>query len=326
VRDAAHIPRAESIATNAATSATQQRIPAECAGMRLDQALAHLLSEHSRSRLKAWIDARRVTVDGEFWEAKRRVAGGELVGITPEETAAATADTAQDIALTIVFEDAAIIVLDKPAGLVVHPGSGNRDGTLLNALLHHDEQLIGLPRAGIVHRLDKDTSGLMVVAKTPKAHTNLVRQLAAHSVSREYLAVARGDVARPAIIDAPIGRHPTHRTTMAVVAKGKAARTHVSVVERFGAATLLRCTLETGRTHQIRVHLAAIGHPLIGDPAYGSRRAAGVPQFARQALHAARLGLVHPQSGKRMTWDAPSPADLVGLIDALRATRKAAPR
>jgi 23S rRNA pseudouridine1911/1915/1917 synthase len=294
--------------------------------MRLDQALARMLPEHSRTRLKGWIDAARVTVDGAPWDGKRRVAGGERVDVLPALPAMSVADAAQDIALAIAFEDAAIIVLDKPAGLVVHPGSGNPDGTLLNALLHHYPALASIPRAGIVHRLDKDTSGLMVVAKTVEAHTDLVRQLAARTVARDYLALARGDLSRATIVDAPIGRHPTHRTTMAVVARGKPARTHVTVVERFGAATLIRCTLETGRTHQIRVHLAAIGHPLIGDPAYGGRRAASVPAFGRQALHAMRLGLVHPRTRQAMAWDAPPPADLAGLIEALRTARSQAIR
>ena len=291
--------------------------------MRLDQTLAQLLPEHSRSRLKTWIDAGRVTIGGVAWDAKRRVAGGERIDVAAPERAPHDTAAAEDIALDIAFEDASIIVLRKPAGLVVHPGNGNRDGTLLNALLHHHPPLAGLPRAGIVHRLDKDTSGLMVVAKTEAAHTDLVRQLAARTVAREYLAVARGDVARATIVDAPIGRHPIQRTTMAVVTKGKPARTHVKVVERYGPATLLRCTLETGRTHQIRVHLAAIGHPLVGDPAYGPGRAAGVPDFPRQALHATRLGLVHPATGQPMAWEAPPPADLATLIEALHA--KSAP-
>ena len=287
--------------------------------MRLDQARARMLPEHSRSRLKSWIVAQRVTVDGEAWDAKQRVAGGERIDVAPPAAEDVLADAPQDIALDVVFEDAALLVVDKPPGLVVHPGSGNRDGTLLNALLHHCPALATLPRAGIVHRLDKDTSGLMVIAKTNAAHTDLVRQLAARSVTREYLAVARGDVARPTIIDAAIGRHPTQRTTMAVVAQGKPARTHVNVVERFGVATLLRCALETGRTHQIRVHLAAIGHPLLGDPVYGGRRSAGVPAFARQALHATRLRLAHPATRVQMSWDSPPPPDFAGLLGALRA-------
>jgi 23S rRNA pseudouridine1911/1915/1917 synthase len=288
------------------------------AGLRLDQALAKLLPEHSRSRLRTWIDAQHVTVDGVAWDAKRRVAGGERIDVVPLQRADAGIDAPEAIALDIAFEDAALIVLRKPAGLVVHPGNGNRAGTLLNALLHHHPPLAALPRAGIVHRLDKDTSGLMVVARTPEAHTDLVRQLAARSVQRDYLAVARGDIARATIVDAPIGRHPTQRTSMAIVATGKAARTHVAVIERFGPATLVRCTLETGRTHQIRVHLAAIGHPLVGDAAYGTGNSPGVPEFRRQALHATQLGLVHPVSGKTMTWTAPPPDDLAALIRELQ--------
>jgi 23S rRNA pseudouridine1911/1915/1917 synthase len=308
-------------------AAAGHRVPAECAGMRLDQALARMLPEHSRSRLKAWIDAGNVTVDGEVRDAKRRVAGGERIDVAPLAAAASLENIAQPIPLDLVHEDAEIIVLNKPPGLVVHPGSGNRDGTLLNALLHHHPALAALPRAGIVHRLDKDTSGLMVVAKTAQAHTDLVRQLAARAVTRDYLAVASGDVARATIVDAPIGRHPAQRTRMAVVTSGKPARTHIGIVERVGVATLLRCTLETGRTHQIRVHLAAIGHPLIGDPAYGSgRRAGGVPAFDRQALHATRLALIHPATRQPMTWDSQPPAAFAALIEALRAVRGAAAR
>jgi len=218
--------------------------------------------------------------------------------------------------LSIVHEDAAILVLDKPAGLVVHPGSGNWDGTLLNALLHHAPVLAALPRAGIVHRLDKDTSGLMVVAKTPEAQTDLVRQLQARSVRREYAALAVGDLARGGTVDAPIGRHPTRRTTMAVVASGKPARTHYDVLERFGIATLLACRLETGRTHQIRVHLASLGHPLVGDPAYGRRQPVA---FARQALHARRLGLLHPLNDVACAWESPLPPDFADLLLRLRA-------
>lgn len=305
---------------NVSHTLARVRIPPEAAGMRLDQALARVLPEHSRSRLKTWIDADQVSVDGASWDAKRRVSGGEHVEIAMPVAGEAIGDRPQEIALDVVHDDAQLIVINKPAGLVVHPGSGNRDGTLLNALLHRYPALAGLPRAGIVHRLDKETSGLMVIAKTLEAHTNLVRQLAERSVTREYLGVARGDVTRATIIDAPIGRHPTQRTTMAVVTKGKPARTHVAVVERFGVATTVRCTLETGRTHQIRVHLAAIGHALVGDPVYGPRRTVGVPAFTRQALHAARLALTHPHGGRLVAWDAPPPNDLAALIDALRAT------
>ncbi len=299
--------------------------------MRLDQALARMLPQHSRSRLKTWIDAGHVTVDGAAWDAKRHVVGGEHIDVAAPATALSVADAAEDIALHIVFEDDVILVVDKPAGLVVHPGNGNRAGTLLNALLHHDAALASVPRAGIVHRLDKDTSGLMVVARTIESQTDLVRQLAAHDIAREYVAVARGDLSRATVVDAPIGRHPTQRTTMAVVERGKPARTHVAIIERFGVATLLRCTLETGRTHQIRVHLAAIGHPLVGDPAYGGRRRgekrnpgppgtaqAALPRLGRQALHATRLSLTHPVTRRTMAWDAPPPADFAQLVEALR--------
>jgi 23S rRNA pseudouridine1911/1915/1917 synthase len=297
-------------------------VPATLAGLRFDQALAKLVPAHSRSRLKAWIDAGRVTLDGGAAQAKRRVAGGERIVVDVADGDTVADHAAQPIALVVVHDDDSILVVDKPAGLVVHPGSGNRDGTLQNALLHHAPALAALPRAGIVHRLDKDTSGLLVVAKTLAAHTDLVRQLQARTVRREYLAVARGDIVRPATIDAPIGRHPRARTTMAVVATGKPARTDIAPLERFGVATLVRCVLATGRTHQIRVHLAAIGHPLIGDRAYGGARPApGIPPFPRQALHAARLGLVHPRSRAALEWTSPLPADLAQLVAALRRGR-----
>ncbi len=302
-----------------AASPLELTVPAALAGLRFDQALARLVPQHSRSRLADWIDAGKVTLDGSVVAGKRRLAGGERIVVAAGDDAAALADAPQAIALAVVHEDAAVIVVNKPPGLVVHPGSGNRDGTLLNALLHHAPGLAGLARAGIVHRLDKDTSGLLVVARTPAAHTDLVRQLAARTVKREYLAVVRGDLARAAMIDAPIGRHPTARTTMAVVAGGRPARTHVTPLERFGAATLVRCALETGRTHQIRVHLAAIGHALVGDPTYGGRRgAAGLPAFGRQALHAARLAFAHPVTRRPRQFEAPTPDDLDALIASLR--------
>ncbi len=295
------------------------------AGLRLDQALAQLLPRHSRNRLKGWIEAGRVTIDALVVTApKFKLRGGENVVVAESADAGTIASEPQSIALSIVYEDAALIVIDKAAGLVVHPGSGNRDGTLLNALLHHAPAQAALARAGIVHRLDKDTSGVMVVARTLEAQTDLVRRLAARTVKREYLAVVHGDVARATTIDAPIGRHPTHRTSMAVVAAGKPARTHVDVIERFGFATLIRCRLETGRTHQIRVHLTAIGHALLGDPTYRGRRKIGVAlppaatAFARQALHAQRLGIVHPDSGAAMQWEAPPPADFAALVASLR--------
>jgi 23S rRNA pseudouridine1911/1915/1917 synthase len=303
----------------AATAASTLTIPDTFAGRRLDQALAALLPEHSRSRLQQWIAQGAVQVDGAPASARQKVRGGEAVAVASVEQAP-LADAPEAIPLDIRYEDDDLLVLDKPPGLVVHPGSGNRAGTLLNALLHHAPALAQLPRAGIVHRLDKDTSGLMVVAKSAAAQAALVRDLAAHTVTREYVALVHGDVERAVTVDAPIGRHPTHRTTMAVVAQGKPARTHVSVVERFGAATLVRCRLETGRTHQIRVHLAAIGHPLVGDPAYGSRRVrGGVLLFGRQALHATALRFTHPISGRGLKFACAPPADLRALVDSVRA-------
>jgi 23S rRNA pseudouridine1911/1915/1917 synthase len=295
-------------------------LPAAAAGLRFDQALAQALPEYSRSRLRTWIDAGRVTLDGRTADPTRKIRGGEEVAVLPVADPRETPHAAEPIALAIVHEDDALIVLDKPAGLVVHPGSGNWAGTMQNALLHHAPQLAAVPRAGIVHRLDKDTSGLLVVAKTLQAQTNLVRQLQARTVRREYLALAAGDIAKGGIIDAPIGRHPARRTTMAVVATGKPARTHFDVVLRFGIATLLRCRLETGRTHQIRVHLASRGHPLVGDPAYGKK---GPVAFGRQALHAFRLGLLHPLTHADMAWEAPPPRDFALLIASLHAARGA---
>jgi 23S rRNA pseudouridine1911/1915/1917 synthase len=294
-------------------------LPADAAGARFDAALARALPQYSRSRLRTWIDGGRVTLDGERAPATRRVRGGERVEVAIEPDPREAAFAPEAIALAVVHEDDALIVVDKPAGLVVHPGSGNWAGTLANALIHHAPELSAVPRAGIVHRLDKDTSGLLVVAKTLAAQTALVRQMQARSVTREYIALAEGDIASRGTIDAPIGRHPTRRTTMAVVATGKAARTHFDVVERFGVATLLRCRLETGRTHQIRVHLASLGHPLVGDPTYGRK---GGIAFGRQALHATRLALVHPATGRAARWDSPLPSDFESLLAALRARQR----
>jgi 23S rRNA pseudouridine1911/1915/1917 synthase len=304
--------------SEAGSAAIVVTIPADCAGLRLDQALARLLPAHSRSRIRAWIDAGNVTLSGSIVEAKRRLAGGERLLVVPAADPRTTALEPQAIAMSIVYEDDALIVIDKPPGLVVHPGSGNWSGTLANALLHHSPQLAGLARAGIVHRLDKDTSGLLVVAKTETAQTDLVRQLQARSVRREYLALAAGDIARDGTIDAPIGRHPVKRTSMAVVGGGKPAVTRYEVRERFGDCTLLVCRLETGRTHQIRVHLASIRHPLVGDPTYGRR---GGVAFPRQALHAWRLGLVHPATKEPMRWESPIPQDFAALLTALRGRK-----
>jgi 23S rRNA pseudouridine1911/1915/1917 synthase len=297
-------------------------LSAEAAGSRFDAALAKALPRYSRSRLRAWIDAGRVTVDGQLPLATQKVRGGERVVIAVLPDAADGTPAPEAIALAIVHEDAALIIIDKPAGLVVHPGAGNRAGTLQNALLHHLPALADVPRSGIVHRLDKDTSGLMVVAKTLTAQTDLVRQLQAHAVTREYLALAAGDIDRGGTVDAPIGRHPTRRTTMAVVAGGKPARTHYRVIRRFGTATLLACRLETGRTHQIRVHLASLGHPLVGDPTYARRNPLS---FGRQALHAARLELNHPVTRTPCAFTSPLPRDFDALLESLGASRARSP-
>ena len=301
--------------------------------MRLDQTLAQLLPQHSRSRLKAWIEAGRVTVAGAPAAPSQKVSTGERIAVAPLADPRAVAFVAQALPLAIVYEDETLLVVDKPAGMVVHPGNGNWDGTLANALLHHVPALAGVARAGIVHRLDKDTTGLLVVAKTETAQTDLVRQLQARSVRREYLALAAGDIARNGTVDAPIGRHPVKRTSMAVHPAGRHAVTHYEVRERFGDCTLIVCRLETGRTHQIRVHLASIGHPLIGDPSYGRRPAApaarsgaagvsGLVAFPRQALHAWRLGLIHPATHKAVSWESPLPDDISRLLDVLRARKR----
>ncbi len=290
-------------------------VPANCAGQRSDYALAKMFPEYSRSRLTAWLKAGRITLDGLSPAPKDRVWGGEKAVVTPLADPHTTSFRAQDIPLDVVFEDAHLIVINKPAGLVVHPGSGNWEGTLLNALLQHAPLLAHIPRAGIVHRLDKDTSGLLVVAKTLSAQTALVRQLQDHSVTREYLAVVHGFVQTAGTVDAPIGRHKTLRTRMAVAPNGKPAVTHYEPAAHYLQATLLRCQLETGRTHQIRVHLTSIGHPIVGDPVYGAHRK--TPAFTRQALHAEKLALTHPASGRRRKWSAPLPADMKQLIAAL---------
>ncbi len=285
--------------------------------MRLDRALARMFPQYSRNRLHAWLESGHIRIDGAGGEASRPVAGGERVELAPPPASDVAAPRAQRMPLDIVHEDGDLIVIDKPAGLVVHPGAGNPDRTLLNALLAHAPGLRQVPRAGIVHRLDKDTSGLLVVAKNVTAQANLAEQLASRSVRRAYLALVHGDPPARGSIDAPIGRDARARTRMAVTRRGKDSRTSYRVLERFGNAALLECTLETGRTHQIRVHLQFIRHPLIGDPVYrrGTRRQLSFP---RQALHAASLELVHPRSGKRLAWRSPLPADMRKLLASLR--------
>ncbi len=297
------------------------RIPDAEAGSRLDQALARMFPEHSRSRLAAWTRDGHVTLDGRTCEPRQRVWGGEHVAVAPPPGSQPGDDQAQAIALSIVHEDDDIIVIDKPAGLVVHPGNGNPDGTLVNALLHHAPQVAAVPRAGVVHRLDKDTSGVMVAAKTLEAHTALVRQLQARTVHRHYAALVHGLPPASGLVDEPIGRDPRARVRMAVVASGKPARTRFTRVEVFSGCALIECSLETGRTHQIRVHLTHLGHPLLGDPVYGPRRAAlaaPLAGFERQALHAWRLGLVHPSTGKTMQWEVPLAPDMAALLARIR--------
>ena len=301
------------------------KIPLEYGGLRLDQALARLLPEYSRSRLQEWVTQGKVTLNGDAATIKQKVWGGEMIALVPQSDPADQPYLAEDIALNIVFEDDTILIINKPVGLVVHPGNGNWEGTLLNALLHHAPSLSEVPRAGIVHRLDKDTSGLLVVAKTLISQTDLVRQLQARTVSREYLALAHGEVTRGGRVDAPIDRHPAQRTKMAIVEGGKPAVTHYSVVEAFPGCTLLRCKLETGRTHQIRVHMASIRHPLVGDHIYIKGAQKCPPQmretlaaFPRQALHAERLGLEHPETGEWMEWQVEMPEDMKSLLGAIR--------
>ncbi len=297
------------------TAPVHAKVPADFAGQRSDYALAQMFPEYSRSRLTAWLKAGRITLNGASPAPKDKVWGGEAVLLNAEADPQTSAFRAENIPINVVFEDAHIIVINKPAGLVVHPGSGNWDGTLLNALLQHAPALAQIPRAGIVHRLDKDTSGLLVVAKTLIAQTALVRQLQDHSVTREYVAVVHGFLQKSGMVDAPIGRHKTQRTRMAVAPNGKAAITHYEPIEHYLQATLVRCQLETGRTHQIRVHLMSLGHPLVGDPVYGANRK--TPAFPRQALHAQKLALTHPATGRRRSWNAPIPADIKELLVTL---------
>ena len=307
--------------------ALSEAIPPHLAGKRLDQALAAMFPDYSRSRLKAWILEGRVDVDGQTLKPRDAVQAGAVVTVRP-----AVADVLESepeaIELDVIYEDQDLLIVAKPAGLVVHPGAGNPRGTLMNGLLHYDAGLRQLPRAGIVHRLDKDTSGLLVVARSVAAHTALVRMLAQRQITREYLAVCHGVLTGGGTIDAPIGRHPVDRLRMHVTPGGRPAVTHYRVLERFAAHTWVQVRLETGRTHQIRVHFAYRRHPLVGDPVYGGRRgppAGATPElrdtlqgFRRQALHAARLSLEHPLTGDIVDVSAPAPADFEALLAALR--------
>ena len=308
--------------------------PEQC-GQRLDQAIAELFGDYSRSRLKEWITAGKVTVDGEVaTKARTKMIGGETIEI---RTVIEVEERwqPQAIELDIVYEDEHILVINKPAGLVVHPGAGNADGTVLNALLHHCPEIEQVPRAGIVHRLDKDTTGLMVVAKTIPAQTHLVSKLQARQITREYEAIATGPMTGGGIVEEPIGRHPTKRVLMAIHPMGKEAITRYRVAEKFRGHTRIRLRLETGRTHQIRVHMAHLRHALLGDPVYGGRPKPlkksspelieAMRNFRRQALHAIMLRLEHPITGEMMEWHAPVPEDMANMTVMLREDTKAHP-
>ena len=305
-------------------------LPSGAAGLRFDQALAQALPQYSRARLKTWIESGAVQVDGRPLRGKDRVLGGEQVRIRAELPVQDRVQ-AEAMPLAVVFRDRTLLVIDKPAGLVVHPGAGNARHTLQNALLALDPKLALVPRAGLVHRLDKDTSGLLLVARTPEAHSALTAAMAARQITREYLAVCTGVLTGGGTIDEPIGRHRTQRTRMAIRSDGRPAVTHYRIERRFRAHTLVRVTLETGRTHQIRVHLGHIGFPVVGDPVYGGRRripkgsspalAAELRAFARQALHAARLKLAHPLTHREHEWRSALPEDMQRLLAALEADR-----
>ena len=302
-------------------------VPDELTGMRLDQALARMFPEFSRGQLTKWIKSGDVSVDNKQLRPRDSVTGGEHVSISTELSNQDDSWTAESISLDIVHEDDDVIILNKPAGMVVHPGAGNQQGTLVNALLAHAPQLSAIPRAGIVHRIDKATTGLLMVAKTLQAHNSLVSQLQARTVVREYQAIAVGVMTAGGTVDAPIGRHHLDRKRMAVSQSGKPAVTHYRVEQRFRAHTYIRCKLETGRTHQIRVHMAYIRHPLLGDPVYGGRfkLAKGMTEvcreaiqgFRRQALHAGILGFKHPSSGEDVSWQVDLPEDMQTILSIL---------
>ncbi|OQW73295.1 MAG: 23S rRNA pseudouridine(1911/1915/1917) synthase [Proteobacteria bacterium ST_bin11] len=303
------------------------RVPEELAGMRLDQCLAEVFPDYSRSKLQTWIKTGRVLVDGEIMKGREKLDGGEEIELDAE--AERVIEYApQEIPLDIVYEDDALLIVNKPAGLVVHPAVGNWDGTLVNALLNHAPSLDTLPRAGIVHRIDKDTSGLLMIAKTLQAHNSLVEQLQERSIHREYLALVKGWMTAGGTVDEPIGRHPVDRKRNAVVRRGgKEAITHYRLEQRFKRHTLIRVKLETGRTHQIRVHMTHINYPLVGDQVYGGRfqmpadcspaLAEALRNFKRQALHAAKLGLEHPETGEYCEWEQAIPEDMQNLLKLL---------
>jgi len=306
-------------------------IPDAMSGKRLDQALAELLPEHSRARLQGWIRDDYVQIDKKSMRPRDKVHGGEQVEIRAEIESQISA-APEDIPLEIVFEDEHLIIINKPAGLIVHPGAGNPQHTLMNALLHHDQQLEQVARAGIVHRLDKDTTGLLVVARTPQSHTYLANQLQTRKIHREYVTIVSGIMTAGGTINQPIGRHRTHRTKMAVVKNGRPSTTHYRIIKKYKHHTQLQVNLETGRTHQIRVHLTWLHYPIIGDPVYGGKKqlvkgmdpnlANYITDFPRQALHARAIQLHHPLSKEMMTWQAPIPEDMAELINTLETDAK----
>lgn len=303
-----------------------EEVPYEMAGMRLDQVLAELFADYSRSKLQTWVKSGRVQVNGLMLKPKDKLVGGETIDLDAEAEIVVIAEP-EPIPLDIIFEDESLLIVNKPAGLVVHPAVGNWNGTLLNALLNHDNHLETLPRAGIVHRLDKDTSGLLMIAKTLQAHNSLTQQLQDRAITREYQAIARGRMTAGGTVDEPIGRHATDRKRYAVRENGKSAVTHYRVGQRFTRHTLVQVKLETGRTHQIRVHMAHIRFPLLGDQVYGGRfqmpadcseqLEKELRSFKRQALHAARLGLQHPVTDEYCEWEQAMPEDMVRLLSAL---------
>ena len=304
-------------------------VPESHAGLRVDVALQQLLPEFSRSKLQEWIKDEFVLVNESHVSSKHKVYAGDEIKVIVQQNPENNAFLPEAIPLDIVFEDETLLVINKPAGMVVHPAVGNWSGTLLNALLHHLPDIAHVPRCGIVHRLDKETSGLLVVAKTLSAQTHLVQQLQARTVKREYRAIAWGQLWKNGVVNQPIGRHPSIRTRMAVHLSGKPAITHYEILERFGVHTYLRCNLETGRTHQIRVHMQYLKAPIVGDPVYGLKSIMPIKSmsdnlrqhilsFHRQALHAIRLGLIHPLSGEAMEWSIDLPDDMKALLEIIR--------
>lgn len=306
----------------------QATIPEECATMRVDQALAKLFPDYSRSTLQNWIKADFVRIDGKAPTQKTKVNSGQEVIIHAILENFDQRNVPENIPLDIIFEDDDLLVINKPAGLVVHPGAGNLQHTLMNALLHHAPELTHLPRAGIVHRLDKDTSGLLVIAKNLASHHSLIKQLQQREVQRVYQAIANGLIISGATISERIGRHPRQRLKMAVISAGKEAITEYRVLEKFRAHTLIKVQLQTGRTHQIRVHMAHIHHPIVGDQLYGGRfklpakispeLKTALQHFKRQALHAWQLSLIHPRTKDKMSWKAEIPEDMQNLIGLMR--------